>query len=70
MKGRHLAGDSGKASTSESISEVRTKQVARTPTDEEIRLRAYEIYLQRGGIHGFDEDDWLGAERELSDGNH
>jgi Protein of unknown function (DUF2934) len=70
MKARHLAEDSGKASTSESISEVRTKQVARTPTDEEIRLRAYEIYLQRGGIHGFDEDDWLAAERELSDGNH
>jgi hypothetical protein len=66
MKVKSSAGDSGKASTSESISDVRTKPVTRTPTDEEIRLRAYEIYLQRGGMHGFDRDDWLEAERELS----
>jgi Protein of unknown function (DUF2934) len=32
---------------------------------EEIGLRAYEIFLQRGSIHGWDLDDWLQAEREL-----
>jgi hypothetical protein len=35
------------------------------PSCEEIRLRAYEIYLERGGIPGNDLDDWLQAEREL-----
>ena len=32
---------------------------------EEIRLRAYEIHLQRGGFPGNEVDDWLQAEREL-----
>jgi Protein of unknown function (DUF2934) len=32
---------------------------------EEIRLRAYEIHLQRGGFPGNELDDWLQAEREL-----
>jgi len=35
------------------------------PSCEEIRRRAYEIYLERGGIPGNDLDDWLQAEREL-----
>jgi hypothetical protein len=30
-----------------------------------IRARAYELYLQRGGQHGHDFDDWLRAEAEL-----
>ncbi len=37
----------------------------REATDEEIRTRAYEIYLARGGALGFELDDWLQAEREL-----
>jgi Protein of unknown function (DUF2934) len=39
--------------------------VCRTPTHEEIRWRAYEIYLERGGLPGGETDDWLRAEREL-----
>lgn len=35
------------------------------PTSEEIRRRAHEIYLERGGTDGSDLDDWLQAEREL-----
>ena len=34
--------------------------------DEEIRNRAYEIYLQRGGQPGYELEDWLQAERELT----
>ena len=34
--------------------------------EQEIRNRAYEIYLQRGGQPGDEVDDWLQAERELS----
>jgi len=37
----------------------------REATDEEIRQRAYEIYLDRGAAPGFELDDWLQAEREL-----
>ena len=32
---------------------------------ERIRVRAYEIFLARGGAHGNDLADWLNAEREL-----
>jgi DUF2934 family protein len=35
------------------------------PSEEEIRFRAYQRYLERGGVHGADFDDWLLAEREL-----
>src|SRR6202035_1222961 len=35
-----------------------------TPSCEEIRLRAYEIYLERGSLPGNELDDWLKAERE------
>jgi hypothetical protein len=31
-----------------------------------IRVRAYEIYVQRG-YHGDPMEDWLRAERELSE---
>jgi hypothetical protein len=33
--------------------------------DEGMRLRAYEIYLERGERPGSELDDWLQAEREL-----
>jgi hypothetical protein len=36
-----------------------------TPTYEEIKLRAYEIYLERGSLPGNELKDWLQAEREL-----
>ena len=34
-------------------------------TEAEIRMRAYEIYLQRGDAPGSDVEDWLQAEAEL-----
>ena len=37
------------------------------PALEEIRVRAYETYLQRGRIEGFDLEDWLQAEKELKE---
>jgi Protein of unknown function (DUF2934) len=36
-------------------------------THEEIELRAYRIYIERGGADGHDVDDWLQAEYELSE---
>ena len=35
-------------------------------THEEIEMRAYEIYLRRGGGDGRDLDDWVAAEQELA----
>ena len=37
------------------------------PTDEQIARRAYELYLNRGQISGHELEDWLQAERELSE---
>ena len=33
---------------------------------EDIASRAYERYLARGSADGFDIDDWLAAEQELT----
>jgi hypothetical protein len=38
-----------------------------TPTKEEIRGRAYEVYEARGRRHGQDVDDWITAERDLAE---
>jgi Protein of unknown function (DUF2934)/Polyketide cyclase / dehydrase and lipid transport len=37
------------------------------PTDEQIARRAYELYLDRGQTPGHELEDWLQAERELSE---
>ncbi len=36
-----------------------------TITDEDVRYRAYELYLQRGSVPGYEVEDWLQAQREL-----
>jgi hypothetical protein len=36
-----------------------------SPRLEAIRIRAYEIYMERGGQSDHDLDDWIQAEREL-----
>jgi len=37
----------------------------RNVSEDDVRLRAYELYLQRGASPGDDVGDWLQAEREL-----
>ncbi len=39
------------------------------PSEEEIRRRAYELYLERGGGHGMHFEDWVRAEEELRNRN-
>jgi len=34
-----------------------------------VAMRAYELYLARGGADGGDFDDWLAAEREIGGSN-
>ena len=71
--GNHL-GDAGGAGRRSGAARARATGAGRrrsprvhrpTPTDEEIRARAYEMYLERGGDDGLDFDDWVRAEREL-----
>lgn len=37
-----------------------------SPSSAEIARRAFEIYCQRGALDGYDVQDWLQAERELT----
>jgi len=45
-------------------SRTKTQEVV-LPTEEQIRARAYEIYLRRNGGSGDALSDWTQAEREL-----
>ena len=46
------------------VPEVR-KNAQTIDLNEEIRRRAYEIYLERRGAGGDEHQDWLSAEREI-----
>jgi hypothetical protein len=46
-------------------SEETQPHLSSAPSLEEIRQRAYELHLERGRVHGWDQDDWLQAERDL-----
>jgi Protein of unknown function (DUF2934) len=48
--------------------QTRAPSVGNAERDQEIRRRAYEIYLERGEQPGRELDDWLQAERELEGG--
>ena len=48
--------------------ETTLAEIGNPASQEEIRRRAYEIYLERGEQPGCDLDDWLQAERELQRG--
>lgn len=52
------------------FSVTKEHSIENTPTPQEIRERAFEIHIERGGIHGCDLDDWLQAERELLEKNN
>ena len=45
----------------------KSRKAATAPTYDEIALRAYHIYLERGATPGDPMQDWLEAERELSE---
>jgi len=51
-------------SSSPTITKPRTAGIH--PTTEEIALRAYQIFLERGGAPGNALEDWTRAERELA----
>jgi len=63
VEGMNAPADAGQE-TSERDSK-RNDSMGSEPSEEEIRVRAYRRYLERGGGDGRDFDDWLEAEREL-----
>lgn len=54
------------AAAAEGLS-ARALQLQPSPAElhEEIRVRAYQIYCERGGGHGLHESDWHRAELEV-----
>ena len=52
-----------------SVGEERAEGVVgNSALEAEIRRRAYQLYVERGGEHGRDLDDWLQAKREVESG--
>ena len=43
----------------------RAQRKPKLPTESDIALRAYQLFVERGGEHGRDLDDWLVAKQEL-----
>jgi Protein of unknown function (DUF2934) len=57
--------ESSEPEATSALAETGEVSVGNKVADEQIRLRAYEIYLERGEQPGRELDDWLQAEREL-----
>lgn len=56
------------ANTSGGKAAGRSKRTPPAPTTEQIAQRAYQLYLERGCVDGYAEQDWKQAERELQAG--
>lgn len=54
-----------KSASQKSQNGSRSQNGAAKVSDEQIRERAYQLYLERGRQHGSHEDDWYRAESEL-----
>jgi hypothetical protein len=50
----------------ESRTDESAVSLVQQPGQEEIRRRAFAIHIERGGIRGYDLDDWLQADKELT----
>jgi hypothetical protein len=52
------------ASTPQAV--TRLKPVVPAPNGHDIAVRAYELFVERGGQHGNDWEDWFLAEQQLT----
>jgi hypothetical protein len=68
MSSKPKRNGSTAAEATSTQAETREVSAGKSAPDDEIRHRAYEIYLERGGEPGRELDDWLQAERELDHG--
>jgi hypothetical protein len=60
--------NTGPQATTTQAAETGAASAGNAARDEDIRRRAYEIYLERGEQSGQELEDWLQAERELEGG--
>ena len=67
MKSQDPSTDAQNAARSILPSNVSEESGKNEPSPVEIRQRAFEIHIERGGIHGCDLDDWLQAQHELQE---
>jgi hypothetical protein len=58
-------GETSEVRASAIHSDAENSSADQASSHEQIKRRAYEIYLERGGFPGNELDDWLQAEREL-----
>lgn len=65
MKAKSVAAGMESREHEVDASDKAQPQPTTVPNVEEIRLRAYELYLERGCLDGSDVEDWLQAERKL-----
>ena len=54
-----------RVATRKPVRRTNGKHTESAPSQADIATRAYELFVQRGGEHGNDWNDWLRAEREL-----
>jgi len=59
------ANDGAEPVQAEAPAPTESISMSSEPSAEDIRMRAYHRYLERGGGHGMDFEDWLAAERDL-----
>ncbi len=65
--GVHPENGNGAVEKSVTVAPKTTHSTHTVPSlEEQIRLRAYHLYLQRGGRGGSPEQDWLQAVEEIS----
>ncbi len=65
VKSKVAAGTTAPKVARARTSDTKAETTAQTMRDV-IALRAYERFVARGCQHGYDVEDWLGAERELT----
>jgi hypothetical protein len=66
--GTKSASRAAKPKTASKAKPSQASSASRKPTEEQIRSRAYEIFLARNGTQGDPLADWLQAKNELEAG--
>jgi hypothetical protein len=62
--GVHVEAENGNGALAKTP-EIPSETQATPSVEEQIRARAYELYVQRGGNGGSPEHDWLRAKEEI-----
>jgi hypothetical protein len=55
-----------KKTTSSAVKTQKKPKISHQELFQQIQLKAYELYEQRGCMHGLDLQDWLQAEQQVA----